>query len=151
MEQQTASTDLELVGDVELRLDVASTALDTAWIVTLQDVDAAGTASDVTAGYLRASLREVDEAASRPGAPVLACRAPQAVPIGEVVSYRVPLVANARRLCAGRRIRLVLTSDDQDTSTPAILGFRHASVGTSSLNRIASSSRLLIPIAPPRP
>jgi hypothetical protein len=39
-----------------------------------------------------------------------------------------------------------LTSDDQDPSTPAIMNFRHASVGTSSLNTIRSSSRLLLPV-----
>jgi len=48
--------------------------------------------------------------------------------------YRTPLVPDARRFQAGRRIRLVLTSDDQDPSLPAIMNFRHASVGTSSLN-----------------
>jgi hypothetical protein len=29
---------------------------------------------------------------------------------------------------------------------PAEMNFRHASVGTSSLNRIATSSRLLLPV-----
>ncbi len=62
-------------------------------------------ATDVTAGCLRASLRAVDEAASRPGAPVLPCRTFEAVPIGECVRYRIPLVANARRFKAGHRIR----------------------------------------------
>ncbi len=65
-----------------------------------------------------------------------------AVPIGEDVEYRIPLVPNARRFAAGHRIPLVLTSDDQDPDTPAIMNFRHASVGTSSLNTVRSSSRL---------
>jgi predicted acyl esterase len=81
-----------------------------------------------------------------PGAPVLPCRNPQAVPPGEDVEYRIPLVPNARRFSAGHRIRLTLTSDDQDPSTPAIMNFRHASVGTSSLNTVRSSSRLLLPV-----
>ncbi len=91
-------------------------------------------------------MREVDEAASRPGAPVLSCRTAAAVPIGEDVVYRIPLVPNARRFKAGHRIRLTLTSDDRDPSTPAIMNFRHASVGTSSLNTVRSSSRLFLPI-----
>lgn len=138
--------DLDMVGDIELRLVASATAMDTAWIVTLQDVAPDGQVTDVTAGWLRASLREVDEAASRPGAPVLPCRNPQAVPIGEDVQYRIPLVANARRFQPGHRIRLVLASDDQDPSTPAIMNFRHASVGTSSHNTVRSSSRLLLPV-----
>ncbi|RUP00938.1 MAG: CocE/NonD family hydrolase [Mycobacterium sp.] len=137
---------LDAVGDFELRLVASATAIDTAWMATLQDVGPDGEITDVTAGWLRASLREVDEAASRPGAPVLPCRNPQAVPIGEEVEYRIPLVPNARRFQSGHRIRLVLTSDDQDPSTPAIMNFRHASVGTSSRNTVRSSSRLLIPV-----
>ncbi len=137
---------LDVVGDIELRLVASATAIDTAWIVTLQDVAPDGSIAQVTAGWLRASLREVDETASRPGAPVLPCRNPQAVPIGKDVEYRIPLVANARRFQAGHRIRLVLTSDDQDPSTPAIMSFRHASVGTSSRNTVRSSSRLLLPV-----
>lgn len=138
--------DLDMVGDIELRLVASATAMDTAWMVTLQDIAPDGEITDVTAGWLRASLREVDEAASRSGAPVLPCRNPQAVPIGQDVEYRIPLVPNARRFQSGHRIRLVLTSDDQDPSTPAIMGFRHASVGTSSRNTVRSSSRLLVPV-----
>jgi uncharacterized protein len=140
--------DLDVVGDIELVLDAVSTASDTAWIVLLQDVDASGSVDEVTAGYLRASLREVDEKASRLGAPVIPCRTPKAVPIGEAGRYRVPMVANARRFKAGHRVRLFITSDDQNPETPAIMTFRHASVGTSSLNTIQSSSRLILSVLP---
>jgi uncharacterized protein len=138
--------DLDMVGNIELRLIASATAIDTAWMAMLQDVAPDGTVADVTGGWLRASMREVDEAASKPGAPVLSCRNPRAVPIGEDVTYRIPLVANARRFAAGHRIRLVLRSDDQDPDAPVIMNFRHASVGTSSLNTIRSSSRLLFPV-----
>ncbi|MGD1241100.1 CocE/NonD family hydrolase [Mycobacterium seoulense] len=140
------SHDIDVVGDIELRLIASATAIDTAWMAMLQDVAPGGGTTDVTAGWLRASLREVDEAASRPGAPVLPCRNPQAVPLGEDVEYRIPLVPNARRFKAGHRIRLTLTSDDQDPAVPAIMNFRHAGVGTSSLNTVRSSSRLLLPV-----
>ena len=67
------------------------------------------------------------------------------MPINEQVSYRIPIVGTGYRIFAGHRLRLALTSDDQDESYPAMMTFRHASVGTSSLNRIASTSRLLLP------
>jgi predicted acyl esterase len=137
---------LEVVGDIELKLVASATAIDTAWIVTLHDVAPDGSVSAITAGWLRASLREVDEQASRPGAPVLPSRNVQAVPIGEDVEYRIPLVPNARRFAPGHRVQVVLSSDDQDPSTPAIMNFRHASVGTSSLNSVRSASRLLLPV-----
>ena len=138
--------DLDMVGDIELRLVASATAIDTGWIVTLRDIAPDGSATEVTAGYLRASLREVDEEASRPGAPVLPCRTPAAVPVGEPVEYRIPLVPNARRFAAGHRIAVVITSDDQDPQTPPIMNFRHASVGTSSVNTVSSASRLVLPM-----
>ncbi|ORB89487.1 CocE/NonD family hydrolase [Mycobacterium persicum] len=140
------SEDLDVVGDIELRLVASATAIDTAWIATLQDVAPDGQTTDVTAGWLRASMRAVDEAASRPGAPLLPCTNAQGIPVGQDVVYRIPLVSNARRFKSGHRIQLLLTSDDQDPSVPAMMGFRHASVGTSSLNTVRSSSRLLLPV-----
>jgi putative CocE/NonD family hydrolase len=141
-------SDLDVLGAIELRLIASATAADTAWMATLQNVAPDGAATAVTAGWVRASLREVDEAASVPGAPALTCRTATAVPIGQDVEYRIPLVPNARRFAAGSRIRLVLASDDQDPDVPAIMNFRHASVGTSSLNTVRSSSRLLLPVLP---
>jgi predicted acyl esterase len=105
--------------------------------------------ADVTAGYLRAGLRKVDEAPSKPGSPVLSCRILEAVPIGETVRYRIPLVPSARRFKAGHKVRLYLTTDDQGEDNPALLMFRHASIGTSSLSTILSSSRLLLPVLLP--
>ncbi len=144
------TADMDMVGDIELQLDAASTAEDTAWFAFLQDVGPTGEIKTITAGYLRASLRQVDEAASRVGAPVIPCRVAELLPIGEIVHYRLPLVPNARRFKAGHSIRLLLASDDQNPAVPAILGFRHASVGTSSLNTVHSSSRLLLPVLPPQ-
>lgn len=138
--------DLDMAGDLELRLVAAATAMDTAWIVMLQDVAPDGSTAEVTGGWLRASMRDVDEAASQPGAPVLCCRNPLPVPIGEDVVYRIPLVPNARRFPGGHRIRVIVTSDDQNPDAPVIMNFRHASVGTSSLNTVRSSSRLLLPV-----
>jgi predicted acyl esterase len=91
--------DLDVAGNLELRLDATASASHTAWIVVLQDVAPDGTGQDVT----------------------------------------------ARRFRAGHRLRLILTSDDRDQAFPAMMTFRHASVGTSSLNRIAWSSRLVLP------
>lgn len=138
--------DLDVAGPIELRLEASATACDTAWIATLQDVSPEGEATDVTAGWMRASLRTVDGAASSDGLPVLPCTYALAVPVGEVVTYRIPLVQNARRFREGHRVRLVLASDDQDPTSPAIMNFRHASVGTSTVNTVFSGSRLLLPV-----
>jgi len=137
---------LDVAGDIELELHASATALDTAWIVTLQDVAPDDTTEDVTAGWLRASLRRVDPAADANGSLELSCREAEIVVPGAIATYRIPLVTNARRFAAGHRVRLVLTSDDEDETTPAIMGFRHAPVGTSR-NTIQSSSKLVLPVA----
>lgn len=137
---------LEIVGPIELQLDAACTAPDTAFIAILYDVDENGRDVLVTAGYLRAGLRRVDESASTPGAPVLPCTSFDAVPIGEKVRYRIPLVPNSRRFRAGHKIRLLLTTDDQNKDIDTPMGIRHGSIGTSSFNTVFSSSRLLLPL-----
>jgi putative CocE/NonD family hydrolase len=137
----------DIVGEIELVLDAVTTASDTGWILTLQDVDDTGTVTDITAGWLRASMREVDEDASRIGRPVLPCRQPAALPVGTSVRYRIPLVPNARRINAGHRLQLHLTCDDQPIDEPALMSFRHAPVGTTSRNRINSTSHLLVPFS----
>jgi predicted acyl esterase len=137
---------LDLAGPIELQLDAACTAPDTAFIVVLQDVDQEENTTNVTSGYLRAGLRTVDQAASKQGAPVLPCRVFDPVVVGQRITYRIPLVPNARRFRAGHQLRLHLTSDDQNKDAPALLEFRHASVGTSSFNTVFSSSRLLLPL-----
>ncbi|MGV9709350.1 CocE/NonD family hydrolase [Gordonia sp. NPDC003424] len=139
---------LDLAGDFELRLDATITGVDTAWIAILYDVAPDDTATPITGGWLRASLRTVDEDRSRPGKPVLPCTTPVAIPVGEQVTYRIPVVANARHLASGHRLRLVVAGSDQGKDAPTILGFRHADVGEPSRNTIASSSRLLIPVLP---
>lgn len=145
-ETDTLAADVDLAGNFELHLDATATASDAAWIVCILDVDPSGTVEEVTAGWLQASLRTVDEAESKPGAPYLPCRSAEAIQPGEKVSYRIPLVANARRFKAGHRIRLFLCSDDQPKDVPAIMGFRHQPLGMPSKNTVFSSSRLLLPV-----
>ncbi|WP_116947215.1 CocE/NonD family hydrolase [Jiangella endophytica] len=140
------STDVDLVGHGELQLSASSSATDTAWIALLQDVAPDGTATDVTQGWLRAGLREVDDAASTLGRPVLPQRHVDPVPPGESVRYRIPLVAGARRFARGHRIRLALTSDDTSRNAHAMLKFTHTPVGTGTVNTVHSTSRLLVPV-----
>lgn len=137
---------LDLVGYGELVLTATVSASDTAWIAILQDIAEDGTAQDVTAGYLRAGLRTIDAARSEPGRPVLDCRTFVAVPVGEPVEYRIPLVVTAHRIPAGHRLRLALASDDQPEDVPAMMSFRHATVGTSTRTTVDASSHLLLSV-----
>lgn len=132
--------DLDVVGDAELRLCASATAMDTAWIAVLRDVAPDGTVEEVTAGWLRASLREVDEAASAPGAPVLPSTSATAVPLGTQVEYRIPLVPNARRFAAGHRIELVLCSDDQAADPIGRMGWPSTPLSRCTSTTAATTS-----------
>ncbi len=138
--------DLDVAGPIELRLDATITADDTGWIVLIRDVAPDGAVTDVTQGWLRAALRTVDEAASAPGRPVLPLRTPVPVPAGEPVTYRIPLVPNARRFARGHRIRVTVTSDDSRREAHAMMLFSHTPIGTRSINTVHASSRLLLPV-----
>jgi predicted acyl esterase len=145
-ETEPLAAPVELAGPIELRLDATTTAQDTDWIAVLQEVEADGTAHDITSGWLRASLRAVDEAASAPGAPEIPCAQRLPVPAGELVAYRIALVPNARHVPAGYRLRLVLLGDDSPKDAPAMMGFRHTPLGIPARNTVHASSRLLLPL-----
>jgi uncharacterized protein len=140
--------DLEFAGNIELTLDAKITAMDTGWIAVLYDLAQTGEPEAITAGWLRATFAAVDEARSVPGAPVLPCRTPVALPVGERVTYRIPLVANARRVERGHRLRLVIASADETGARPTVLGFTHTPVREASRNTVFSTSRLWLPLLP---
>ena len=139
---------VEFVGNIELSLEAKITALDTGWIAVLYDVPPDGEAQAITAGWLRASLAKVDDAHSGPGAPVLHCREPIAIPPRQAMRYRIPMVPNARHLPIGHRLRLVIASADESQRAPTVLGFTHTVVREASRNTILSSSRLWLPLLP---
>ena len=137
---------VEFVGEIELTLQAKITALDTSWIAVLYDVPPQGEAVAITAGWLRASLSEIDLAKSRLGAPVLPCRQPIAIVPGRATTYRIPLVPNARHLPAGHRLRLVIASADEAGKSPTVLGFTHTVVHESSRNTVLNHSQLWLPL-----
>ena len=137
---------LDFAGDIELELDATITALDTGWIAALFDVSPDGEAVPITAGWLRATMSRLIEEKSEPGMPVLDSRKPIAIPVGQRVVYRMPLVANARRIAANHRLRLVLGSEDEKNKELAMLGFTHTTVREASLNTVYGTSRLLLPV-----
>jgi hypothetical protein len=140
----SAPVDVDVVGDVALRLDARATAADTAWIATLQDVAPDGTVTDVTAGRLRATMREVDETTSRPGAPVLPCRRAVAVPHrgGRGVPDPACIERPPVRCWPLDPARSHERRPGPGHASDHVLPPRH--VGTSSLNTVLSSSRLLL-------
>lgn len=139
-------TALELAGDLELALDARITATDTGWIAVLYDVDPDGTAQWITAGWLRATLANLDEANSVPGAPAYDDRQPVAIPTGTRRTYRIPMTPTAIHLPAGHRLRLVLASSDDVKNYPTVQDCTHVVVREASRNTVFGASKLWVPV-----
>ena len=71
--------------------------------------------------------------------------APALVTLADTMIWRAEFDEGERWLQRAAR-SMHITSDDQPADAPAIMGFRHAPVGTSSLNTIHSTSRLILPV-----
>jgi putative CocE/NonD family hydrolase len=125
--------DTLIAGPIVLNLFAAIDQDDTNWIVSLSDVGpdvSVRTARDgernvptdlpereITRGWLKASMRELDPKRSKPWKPwhKLTRASKKAVAPGEVTEYAIELMATANLFKAGHRICLDITSLDVPT------------------------------------
>ncbi len=120
--------DTVVVGPGSVDLWISSSATDTDLEVTITEVRADGTEIYVQSGWLRASQRALDEAASSELRPVhthLEADAAE-LPVGEFVPVRVELFPFAHPFRAGSRIRLTI---DAPGGNRAVWQFRTISAG----------------------
>lgn len=85
--------DVEVIGEIVVRLWGELDGPDGDWIVTLADVAPDGRSRRVTEGMVRARYRDGHDA-------------PAPVPPGEAIAYEIELRPTANRFAAGHRIRL---------------------------------------------
>lgn len=125
------TADTELAGPITVTLHATSTTVNSAFVATLEAVAPDGTASQITAGALLGSLREVDAARSwrtasgRPSFtyhPYTETSERPVVP-GEVTRYDIDVRPTFTRIPKGDRLRLVLTTGDSPHLVPTL---RHA-------------------------
>jgi putative CocE/NonD family hydrolase len=164
--------DLTVAGPISLTLYAALDQPDTNWIVVLKDVGpdvSVVTAREgersmpadlpereLTRGWLKASYRALDESRSTPAEPFhkLTREAVEPVPVGEVVEYRIQILATANQFKAGHRICLEITSLDVPTGTGAMTNVEYIPYHVCSSATVTHSiyhdgdrpSHLLLPI-----
>jgi uncharacterized protein len=112
----------------------------------------------ITTGWLKASLRALDEAASRPQEPVPACTARQPLAPGQVVRADLALGPSATLFRAGETLRLVLAGrwlwprNPLTGQFPAAYQRGPASRGTDPICTVHwgpdRQARLLVPVIP---
>ena len=122
---EALSDDLELIGEVSADLYASTSALDTDWMIKLCDVRPDGKTFNICDGVLRASYQ--------------AHLSGEGFAPGEVVKWRINLLAIAIVLKAGHRLRVIITSSDfprfdrnPNTGVPAC----EATQSVSALQRI---------------
>jgi hypothetical protein len=164
--------DLTVVGPLSLTLFAAIDQADTNWIVILKDVGpdvSVVTAREgerhlpgdlkereLTRGWLKASYRAIDDTRSTPAEPFhkLTRDSIQPVPPGEIVEYRIQIVATANQFKAGHRICLEVTCMDVPTGTGAMTNVEYIPYHVCSSRTVTHSifhdserpSHLLVPV-----
>ena len=166
--------DLTVVGPISLTLHAAIDKPDTNWIVVLKDVGpdvSVVTAREgersvpadlpereLTRGWLKASYRALDTDRSTPWEPFhqLTRDAIEPVPVGEIVEYRIQILATANQFKAGHRICLEITALDVPTGTGAMTNVEYIPYHVCSSETVTHSvyhdgdrpSHLLLPVIP---
>jgi predicted acyl esterase len=165
------SSDVLMAGPSVLTLFAAIDQDDTNWIVVLKDVGPdhgvmsaregerelpALPERELTRGWLKASHRAIDEERSRPWKPwhYLTREKQAPVPVGEIVEYRIELMAVANLFRAGHRICLEICALDVPTGVGGATNAEyvpfHICSSRTVLHRVyhntAHPSALLLPI-----
>jgi putative CocE/NonD family hydrolase len=112
---------LTLTGESALHLVAASSAKDTDWFAKISDVAPDGSEAIVTAGFLRASHRQLDTARTTPTRPWHTNTDPKPIEPGRYYGYELAIWPTAYEFAKGHRLQLRLTSYDFPTHLPGTL------------------------------
>jgi uncharacterized protein len=146
------SEDMEVTGPIVLYLYASLTNTDGNWIVELRDVAPDGQAAVISKGWLKASFRQLDEAASTPYRPWHAYSTQVPVEPGKVEQYAIQIHDTSNVFLAGHRIELVIKTLDHSLEggwntifyhLPCALDVTHTVYRSSSYK-----SHLLLPVIP---
>lgn len=101
-----------LMGTGAFHLFAAIDQDDTNWIMRMWDEAPQGRRQLLTTAHLKASMRELDEAASRPGSPVHPLTSKAPVTPGEIEEYVLRIYPMAATILPGHRIVVELSCDE---------------------------------------
>ena len=146
--------DAEVTGPCALYLTASIDTDDTNWIIRVSDIDPHGEKVAVTTGWLKASLRELDERLSEPWAPHHPCTRQEAVPLGEKIEYAIKIYPFSNVFKKGHSLELEIRSveaeSDVDLTMPPEGG--HLNSGRATTHKIfrdkTHRSHILLPIIP---
>jgi len=109
------ANDTEVTGPVAVYLDASISTDDTNWMVDLVDVDPKGNKSWLSAGYLKAQYKDLDETKSTSQIPVHR-RVPAPVVPGQVNQYAISMMPTSVIFQKGHRMQFIIRNQDDLTS-----------------------------------
>lgn len=125
--------DTEITGPVALYLNAAIDQSDTNWMISISD-GFAREETELTAGYLKASHRALDEKRSRPWAPYHPHTASETITPGKVYEYAISLSPLSNIFKKGHRLKLEISSKDN----PGVTSATGTSLKSSSRGSLAA-------------
>lgn len=147
--------DLEITGPGAFQLFAAIDTDDTNFIAKLYDAEPNGHRVQMSAGYLKASHRELDEKQSKPWSPHHPHKRSVPVQPGEIVEYAIPIYSFSNVFRAGHSIQLELASIEPFDDHHASLlppDSQHLPSGRATTHKIfrdvVHPSHLLLPVIP---
>ncbi len=142
-----------LLGPSFVTLAVSSTEPDTSFQVVVTEIAAGGARKFLQRGYLRASLRQLDEEASRrTSMPQHAFREYQPLKPGEVVDLTIATNMTGTILRAGSRIELLIMAPNMAPEPIGQWGFLPLAMSTNTVHILRDRpSSLMLPVLPEKP
>ena len=140
-----------VVGAGAVQAWIESSTRDVDLQVTVSEVRPDGIETYVQSGWLRASVRKLDRAASTPLEPVLSLRRGDAAPVpsGRFTQVTVPLYYEGHVYRAGSRIRITISAPGGDQPEWAFADLTPARLARIRVEHSgAMPSRLLLPVVP---
>ncbi|TIR99633.1 MAG: CocE/NonD family hydrolase, partial [Mesorhizobium sp.] len=140
--------DMTLLGNPDVSFHFSSDQTDTDFMVTLKDVDPEGNTTYLTRGFLRASLRQIDPARTRPDQINQSLREVQELEPGKIYKARFSLDPIGHVVREGHRLEVSILAPN-DIPSPV---FASTPIKSPSLNKVYHSekfpSKLVLPIVP---
>ncbi len=107
----------EICGPIVLNFFGSTTDTEVLWFASLWLIDADGSESLLTRGWLRGSQRKLDEVRSKPWKPVHEHSGREPLTPGEVYEYSMQIRPYGILLTAGQRLKLKISSADEERVT----------------------------------
>jgi predicted acyl esterase len=143
--------EMEVTGPLALHLHASIDIDDTNWMADLVDIDAQGNRQLVSAGYLKAAYRAIDETKSKPFQPVHLRQDPVPVVPGKIMEYAIAMMPTSNVFQKGHSIELIIRNQDDLLSRLGTWGVYHLPFMRTVKHTIHfGESHLLLPVIPAR-